>query len=327
MLHDGYTCPQCGHRWRPDALPPDYYRDRKHRNPELGADEERKIADRLRTLSPLLEDGLRVLEIGCAEGRLGQAVKALARVDYTGLEISEDAVPAAERLDAVERGPAGGFPATPFDRLLAFHVLEHIADVGREITHWLRLLKSDGIMVIEVPSGTGHPLLARDRNLEHLHFFSGVSLTALLRRYGLETIILTTGHFESPVYPDSLRVVARRRTSDEARSAGLLARFNQILGGRFVVYGAGGDFSNYVAPCLDLLPVTAICDSDAALHGRPAGRHRICAYDPVAFVGLPVLIASLRYADEIRHRLIALGVPASSLHGLDEVYARQGEAV
>ena len=315
-----HCCPICAHQWRENTLPENYYHNKKQRNPIACAVLDRKLESRIQSITPFLHDGMRILEIGCAEGSLGAAIKRLANVSYSGIEISEDSCLASSRLDSVVRLPAPDFQAPAFDVLMAFHVLEHIPDIEAEISHWIRLLKPDGTLILEVPNRAGHPLLSQDNNPEHLHFFSAVSLLALLKRFGLEPLHLSSSNYESATYPDSLRVIARKSMDDDARKARLARRFFNKFEGEFVVFGIGGDFHNYVEPLIDVLPVIALCDSNTKIHGQLIGKQTVIAYDPVRFKNLPVLIASLRFKSEIADSLVLLGVPPSAIVGLDDIY-------
>jgi SAM-dependent methyltransferase len=314
-------CPACGHRWRTASVLPGDYENKSGRNRMPAHQLERKYHERMASIIPLLANATRILEIGCAEGDFGAMVKSRANVSYTGLEISCDAATAQTRLDKVLTRPAAELPAAEYDLLLSFHVLEHIVDIHAEIRHWLRQLTPAGRMLVEVPNAAGHPLREWDSHPEHLHFFSATSLCALLEHAGLAVDSLSAGHFESPIYADSLRVVARRRRTQEEQRAALLARFRQVLGASFVVYGIGGDFRNCVLPVLDELPVAALVDSDPQRAGEQVGRHIIQTFDPARHSGLPILVSSLRFKDEICERLRAV-LPASvKLVGLEDIYS------
>lgn len=318
--HAAFRCSACGHTWRGTALPDDYYAACAGRNAGM-PDQGRKLADRMASLPPHLKNGLRILEVGCADGALGAEIKRHAAIAYTGIELSPDAVLAETRLDHVFRRPAAELEVEPFDMLLSFHVLEHLSDLREELRHWRRLLKDGGRVVVEVPHRGGHPLIDFDRHPEHVHQFSVASLSALLDKAGFTVERISTGHFESAVYSDSLRIEARPTLSAEQRTRQLLARFRSHLPGSFVVYGVGGDFRNYVEPLLTHLPVRALCDSDARSHGRMIGPYRVTAYDPAALSALPILVASTRHDADIRRQLGRLGVADRTIVSLTCIYA------
>ncbi|MDD5363748.1 MAG: methyltransferase domain-containing protein [Gallionellaceae bacterium] len=318
-----FACPCCGHRWRVAGTGGEAcdYSGMSGRNRVPARQLQRKFADRIASVQALLKDRCRILEVGCAEGEFGAMVKGLADVEYVGLEISLDAGIAATRLDRVLNQPAAKLSEGGFDLLLSFHVLEHIPDIGAEIGHWAGLLDSAGTLLVEVPNSAGHPLRDWDSHPEHLHFFSAASLSALFEHAGLAIESLSSGHYESPVYADSLRVTARRALAGQEKNARLLDRFRLCLDGPFVVYGLGGDFRNCVLPVLDQLPVAALVDSDPGRVGeRVTEKHLVQAYDPARFAGLPILIASMRFKDEISQGLQATAAAPVKLVGLDAIY-------
>lgn len=263
---------------------------------------------------------MRVIEIGCAEGSLGQLVRRIASVTYTGVELSADAESAAHVLDRVIRAPASSIAGETFDLLLSFHVLEHIEDIAGELTQWRRLLGDGGSLLVEVPNQAGHRLLSLDPNPEHLHQFTPASLAALLQHAGFTVDRLETGHWESSLYSDSLRVIAHPVLDDFQRRAILLQRFLARLPKQFVAWGIGGDFRGYVEPLLDSLPVAALIDSAVACHGQRHGRLAVEAYDPQRHGDLPILICSVRYRDDILHDLAAMGIPSSRIVSLDDIF-------
>lgn len=315
-----YRCGSCGHAWRTTPPPENYYASCSGRNAGVNT-LNRKHADRMASIAPLLRGGMRILEIGCADGALGELIKHEADVHYVGLEISPDAVEADKKLDYVHRRPTSELHTEPFDLLLAFHVLEHIVDIQAEATRWRQLLKADGRLIVEVPYRAGHPLLEQDRNPEHMHQFTAGSLAILLEMAGLIPLRTSSGHFESMVYSDSLRIEAKVALSAEQKRELLLSRFAELIPGRFVVYGVGGDFRNYVELLLPHLRVAALCDSNSECWGKEIGNHRIVAYDPVAQAGLPILIASTRHENEIRSKLSAAGVRNEAMISLNRIYA------
>lgn len=319
-----YTrCTCCGHRWRMSSgvVGARYYEALVARNDLQTPWFKRKIADRVAALSALLTPQVeRVLEVGCAEGALGEAIKARFPLAYDGLELSQDRELARARLDQVFQTYANQVESQPYDLIVSFHVLEHIPDPAEELRAWSRLLATGGKLLIEVPHQAGHPLLDNDRNPEHLHQFTPASLTVLLAHCGLTCHELSLGHYESPVYPDSIRVIAQpRRQPDELR-AQLVQRFEKLLGGPFIAYAIGGDFLNYVAPLADALDIRALVDSAASKWGQQVGSHIVSGYDEAVHGALPILVCSIKFGAGIRQQLLAAGIAADRIIGLETVY-------
>lgn len=320
----GYrACPRCGHRWRaPRASGPVDYAALCARNDPDAPWFKRKVGDRLAALLSLAAPGQCILEVGCAEGELGRQLKTRLPVRYDGIELSRDAETARQWLDRVFQTPAATLPAAAaaYDLIASFHVLEHIARPRDELAAWSALLAPGGRLLVEVPHRAGHPLLEDDCNPEHLHQFTPASLMMLLAAGGFTCQHLSTGHYESPVYPDSIRLIARREVTHTERRDALLGRFRARLGGPFIVYGAGGDFANYVAPLADELNIVALLDSSPGKWGRRLGGHTVAAYDPARHGDLPVLITSIRFGAGIRRHLLDLGIAPERLVGLQDVY-------
>ena len=314
------ACPACDHRWQADTSAPRVdYASQRYRNEPASASHQRKIDDRMATLLPLLRPGMRILEIGCAEASLGATIKRTLPVSYTGIEPSTDGRLAASVLDRV-------LPTTTllgseqFDLLLCFHVVEHMADISAEIASWRQLMAPGATLVLEVPHRAGHPWLSQDPNPEHLHQFSAASVAALLQRSGFELRSLDASHWESALYPDSLRARARLAIDPARQRALLLERFHALLPGPFLAWGIGGDFRGHVEPLLETLPVAALIDGSRHIRGTRIGRFQVEAYDPGRHSGLPVLICSLRYRASIQSDIERLGISAGQVVGLDEIF-------
>lgn len=319
------SCRCCDHQWRlPTGKAGDagYYQALVARNDISTPWFRRKLDERLDTLLTLKPAPQRLLEVGCAEGELGAALKRHLQLTYEGIELSQDAEAASRQLDRVFRIPADQLSDRLYDLILSFHVLEHLPDPLAELQAWSRLLNEHGRILLEVPHRSGHPLLVEDLNAEHLHQFTPASLTVLLSRAGFTCTTLSLGHYESPVYPDSIRVLASATMTDEQRRASLVSRFKTCVGGPFIAYGIGGDFLNYVQPLAQWLDIRALVDSSPHRQGQRVGDWTISTYDPQQHGAWPILICSIRFSREIRRQLIAAGISTSRIIGLEDIYGQ-----
>lgn len=316
-----YRCSICQHRWRTSqALSQPLYWQQQGRNLPGNPYLKRKNEDRLEAVLKLVGEQAHILEVGCAEGQLGQAVKNARDVIYEAAELSKDHEAAAACLDRVYRTTTAEIEGNGnYQLILAFHVLEHIEDIEEEIAQWLRLLHAEGSLLIEVPNRSGHPDLANDAHPEHLHQFALSSLVALLSRLNVDVREATSGHFESPAYSDSIRVVAKRLLTDQEKQRHLITRFEQALGQPFRVYGIGGDFRNYVLPILSELKIIGLIDSAPESVTAPPG-FQVDRFDVARHGDAPILISSLRFKNEIARSLEAQGMPSNLIVGLDDVF-------
>jgi methionine biosynthesis protein MetW len=96
----------------------------------------------------------RVLDLGCATGTTGAALKARQDVEVVGIELEpEYAREAATRLDHVITGdvetarPEGGF-----DVLIAADVLEHLRDPWTALRAHARRLEPGGTAIVSLPN-------------------------------------------------------------------------------------------------------------------------------------------------------------------------------
>ena len=100
----------------------------------------------------------RVLDLGCATGATGAALKSNLDVHVTGIEIEpEYAREAAQVLDVVIEGDVARPPALdgPFDVLIAADILEHLPDPWATLRHYAGLLTPGATVIVSLPN-VGH---------------------------------------------------------------------------------------------------------------------------------------------------------------------------
>jgi methionine biosynthesis protein MetW len=103
----------------------------------------------------------RILELGCAAGELGAALKARQGAVVVGVELDREyAAAAARRLDRVIESDAETFLRAPpadearFDCLIAADVLEHLADPWTALARAVQLLEPGATVVVSLPNVT-----------------------------------------------------------------------------------------------------------------------------------------------------------------------------
>ena len=99
----------------------------------------------------------RVLDLGCATGTTGAALKARQPAHVTGVELEPAyASEARERLDHVITGDVEtAQPDGTFDTLIAADILEHLKDPWCALRRYARLLEPHGTAVVSLPN-VGH---------------------------------------------------------------------------------------------------------------------------------------------------------------------------
>src|SRR5690606_32586304 len=146
----------------------------------------------------------RVLEIGCASGRMGEAVKKRNQgVHYVGIELVEASAKIAEgRLDRVYVADVESFDwsvmaGKTFDCIVLGDVLEHLLEPGRIISEAARYLSPSGCVICCLPNVCHWSIISGlmkgrwdyadcgllDRT--HLRFFTPDTFKELLKTCGL----------------------------------------------------------------------------------------------------------------------------------------------
>jgi 2-polyprenyl-3-methyl-5-hydroxy-6-metoxy-1,4-benzoquinol methylase/rubredoxin len=85
------------------------------------------------------------------------------------------------------------FPPDTFDAITSFQVFEHLPEVQKDIRTLYKILRPEGIILIEVPNFATWTLkIMRSRHrhfvADHINFFSAKTLSQLLARSGFEVL-------------------------------------------------------------------------------------------------------------------------------------------
>ena len=149
-------------------------------------------------------DAGRVLDVGCGFGESLKKLKEKGWQTY-GIEINRGAAKHAQKFGKIftcELSDAK-FPNCFFDAVLLRHVLEHVHHPSKILVEVRRIMKDDGVLVIEVPDAES--IEARIFKArwplwnppEHLYHFSRGTLGPMLRKTGFR--ILEMSNSPSPV--------------------------------------------------------------------------------------------------------------------------------
>ncbi len=210
-------------------MPTDVLRERRRAAYETARPEVQQLVPR---------DAKRILDLGCAAGALGTALKHRQAAHVTGIELDPSYAADAERtLDRVICADADAGLAQlegPFDAIVAADVLEHLVDPWATACRCAELLQPGGTLVVSVPNvqylktfkelAKGH-WPREDAGLfdrTHLRWFTIADAQELVTQAGL-----TVTHTE-PQYWFSGRV---------KRVAAALPRLAPFLAGQVVLAG------------------------------------------------------------------------------------------
>jgi SAM-dependent methyltransferase len=202
--YDVVVCEECGFGFA-DHIPAQagfdaHYRDMsKYEYQDQGGQETEYDLCRFRSITdciiPFLPDSnVRLLDVGCATGRLLALLKEKGYGNVIGLDPSPVCSQAAQRLYGV-RVMAGTIyeinnvmaDEQTFDCVILTGVLEHIRDIHQALLQMRGLLVNGGLLFIEVPDATDFASWPdapfQEFSTEHINFFSTVSLDNLMQRY------------------------------------------------------------------------------------------------------------------------------------------------
>ena len=141
----------------------------------------------------------RVLDLGCATGATGAALKQRQPVEVVGVELEPDyAREAATRLDHVLTADAEtAEPDGRFDVLIAADILEHLKDPWTTLRRYAQLLEPGATAIVSLPNvahWSTYAHLARGSwprrpegifDATHLRWFTRKDATDLLEQAGL----------------------------------------------------------------------------------------------------------------------------------------------
>lgn len=205
------NCPSCGHRFgapnqglRPEdtlklteGAPIHFLDDLRQRN-------FRRILGRLSGLCP----GRDILDVGCAHGVF---LRMCLKGGWQGRGIEPDEKMASRGLREglpILSGyfPSPGFSEDEFDGVVFNDSFEHISDVNLVLDSCRRILKRNGVLVLNLPlqegiffrlaelfsrvgvTGPWERLWQKGLPSPHVHYFSRKSLNALLSRKGFSLV-------------------------------------------------------------------------------------------------------------------------------------------
>jgi len=146
----------------------------------------------------------RIIEIGCANGGLLNALKQFGYQNVMGVDPSPVCARNAEQLYQIhvltstfsEMKMGIGL----FDFIILVAVLEHIKDLADALTKSYNLLSPYGKLFIEVPDATQFissiDAPFQEFSNEHINFFSFISLSNLMGTYGFSKVFSTQTSYE-----------------------------------------------------------------------------------------------------------------------------------
>ena len=348
-LVTGYTvvvCEQCGFAFA-DELPSQasferYYRDlskyeyqqREGRESESDEGRLRQIAAALEELIPRRDS--RILEIGCATGRLLSLLREGGFSDATGLDPSPACAATAAKLYGVPVRTGSVFDLARqqerYDFLILVGVLEHLCDLEGALAAMRGSLSENGRVYLDVPDCTQFAEYPdapfQQFSTEHINFFSPLSLANLMRARGFSPVFSSQalrGYTQASVIPavhavfqkdhdtrgfepDAESEVKLREyiSQSEAMDRGMRSALDRSIGeGQpIIVWGVGTLTQRLLATGgLDGANISAFVDSNPKYQGQQLRGVPILAPEALRPRTEPILICSRVFQLEIERQI------------------------
>lgn len=342
--YDVVVCTKCGCGFA-DGIPgqrafDQYYREmsKYEYHQRDGAEseyDERRMETIARIIAPHVPArGSRILDVGCATGRLLANLRELGFSNVSGLDPSPACATAAERLYGISVRTMTlaelGAGEDRFDVVILVGVLEHLRDLDEAFAHLRAILNPGGLVYFEVPDATAFAdwpnAPYQDFSTEHLNFFAPVSLANTLAQRGFSRVFLEQNHreqsyktvmsnisavfrkedtvpvgplaFDADTSPGLERYIAGCAIEDNRLRARMDALVN--AGRAMLVWGVGTHTTRLMATSrLADANIVAFVESNARYHGKTLLGRPIIAPEELKKHGEPVLISSRVFEHEI----------------------------
>lgn len=347
--YDVVVCDRCGAGYA-DGIPDQaafdrYYRDMsKYEYAQRQGAESEYDQRRLALISGIIAPHLpfaaaRVLDVGCASGRLLANIRAQGFPNVTGLDPSPACAATAARLYGVDvrtmtLGQIAG-TGQQFDFVIMVGVLEHLPELDSAFEHLRALLPPGGLLYVEVPDATAFAdwpnAPYQDFSTEHINFFSPISLDNLMLAHGFTRVFLERNHreqsyrtvmsnvsavyrreggrertpapqFDAETAKGFERYLAQCATDDER----LHARIDAVVDARrrILVWGVGTHTSRLMATSrLADADIAGFIESNSRYHGKSLHGRPIMPPHALKEHSEPVLISSRVFQNEIAEQI------------------------
>ena len=307
----------------------------------------KRVQDTAAGIARYLPDkSARVVDVGCANGGLLNALKGLGYENLCGVDPSPGCVAYVRDHLGIEAyaGVLDPIPVEvkPADAVILSHVLEHVRELRPALAAVREVMKPGGVLYVEVPDATRYTDFVfspfQDFNTEHINHFSENLLAQLLDSCGFRPTASGRGQCESgPGMPYPIAFVfgigdgtssptPRAFATDETlrpaireyirKSSVLLeaidGRIRKALegAGPILVYGAGQLAMKLLAETsLGEADIVAFVDGNPINHGKVIRGVPVLSPDQVRGMPQPILITSTLHEREIVQKIAEMGLP------------------
>lgn len=280
----------------------------------------------------------RMLDIGAGNGRFAVALQKNGYMNVGGMDPSKESV---ERLQnqGISASVGSIYSKVPaneahrYDCVFLFEVAEHLLCPGKGIQNVRALLKDDGYFIVSVPD---YSQIAADAseipnyfNLEHINYFSEISLDNLMRMYGLHRVdqvrfgcdLIHCYQCSEKIEPlqkdevteSAIRAFFSAKEEKETHTRNLIAQLKKSQK-ELVIWGTGSYVMSLLAQT-DLLDcnICGFVDNNKLKQGRKMYGYEIHEPEFLKDKKVTVLICSMLNGKEIKEQLELMGTETEIL--------------
>ncbi len=301
----------------------------------------RQVANVIRSFVP--SHDTRILEVGCATGRLLGFLKEFGYKNVFGLDPAPDCAKLARDLYGVEVFTGSIFNAPveehSYEFVISLQVLEHIRELDQALAALRRLISADGLLYVDVPDATKYvperEAPFQEFSTEHINFFSPTALQHLMEGASFRTIeaksaevrdlagkpvpiaygVFQNGGAKRTQFPrhfDAEEGVRRYVTSCEEMDAALRRRIHEAVSGNrsLIVWGVGTHTQRLLATgALKPANIAAFVDSNPKYQNQRLEGIPIVRPDNLRGRSEPILISSCGFQKEISTQIRQMELP------------------
>ena len=343
--YDVLVCAQCGLGFA-GGIPTQaefnaYYHhlskyDHESREGQQSAADLQRLRDTAATLIPFVPStSARILDIGCSTGFLLSLVRGAGFQKVRGLDPSPQSAKSAWELFqlSVDTGSIveNSIPDGSVDFAILIAVLEHVEGLEAAVQRLKRMLAPGGRIFAEVPDASrfaGRPDAPfQEFSVEHINFFSKVSLANLFREHGFRPIltgeadrqqdenmtgptaygIFEAGSAASSLDRDNITEPGLRRYIEESSAGDSRVREaikERVSGRPIIVWGTGTHTQRLLAAgAFATVTVRAFVDSNPKYQGHDLSGIPIVAPQSLHSRSEPILISTRGFQREIYNQI------------------------